>query len=64
MSRLVPIYINMQNTKTKGATYENKKPTFRGSMNYDKVIRRKNRLKKYLNWSNNTIGMNVIILYF
>jgi hypothetical protein len=49
VSRLVPIYINIQNTKTKGATYENKKPTFRGSMNYDKVIRRKNRLKKYLN---------------
>ena len=39
-------------------------PTLKEGMNCDKVISRKKKLKKNLNWLNNTTGMKVSMLYF
>ena len=53
----------MESTTTNGITNEIKKPTRRAGIICESAIKRKNRLKKYLNWLKSTFGMKEYQVY-
>ena len=63
MSSDSSLTIVTMSTKARGATKDMRKPTLSAGTIYDRAIRRKKRLKKYLNWWKSTRGTKDHQLY-